>query len=177
MTTVVGYRDRDGAVWMGADSRSVGGRFIFPETVDKFVRHGRWTLGHTGMATVLALLRRKGAAIAEAESVYDVAELTQRLLKEADYRQRPDEDGAPDYAQTFIVSDGLGLWGICPDGSCWAPDWGFVAIGSGQEYAFGAAFVLHEQRACAETVVRMALLAAVAFDTGTGGALRAFPLP
>ena len=174
MTIVCGYKDRGGKVWLGADSRTVGGRHIFPESVEKIIRHGRWTVGHSGNETGLALLRRKGQAIAETDDPYEVVEIMQGLYKEADYKRRPDDNGAPDYSQACILATASEVWGVSPDGSVWKPTWGFAAIGSGQDIAYGAAYVAHHFRVVddGEHVVRMAIEAACQFDVGCGGEIR-----
>lgn len=172
MTIVCGYKDRDGAVWIGADSQATGGRFIFPESVDKIVRLGCWTIVHCGNGTSLALLRRKGQAIAEASDPYHVIEIMQGIYGDADYRRRPDEDGAPDYEQACVLATARAVWGVGSDGSLWEPKWGFVAIGSGQDYAYGAATVLHQGGMPADIVLRFAIRAACEFETGCGGEVR-----
>ena len=172
MTIVCGYRNRDGAVWLGADSRTTGSRFIFPEMVDKIIRIGRWAIGHSGNETALALLQRKGGAISETDDPYEVVDIMQSLYKEADYKRRTDDDGAPDYSQAAILATRSEIWAVSPDGSVWRPAWGFAAVGSGQDYAYGAAFVLHKGNMGGEALVRMAIYAACEFDTGCGGEVR-----
>ncbi len=80
MTIVCGYKDRGGAVWMGCDSRSMGGGFIFPERVDKIIRHGGWTMGFSGNNTGLTLLSRKAGGIANMDDPEDVARVFTRTL-------------------------------------------------------------------------------------------------
>jgi ATP-dependent protease HslVU (ClpYQ) peptidase subunit len=172
MTIVCGYRDREGAVWIGTDSRTTGGSFIFPEAADKIVRYGRWTLGHSGQGSGIDLLRRKGGVIAEARTPEDVAEILQALYKEADFRKMPDDNGAPDYAQNTILASADSLCGIYGDGSIIVPSWGFLAIGSGSPYAYGAAFALRDYVDAGRVIVMEALEAAAAFNSDCGGELK-----
>ena len=172
MTIVCGYKDAEGAIWMGCDSRTTGGSFIFPEQVEKIFRFGPWTLGHSGQGSGCDLLRRKGGPkIAAAETPEDVSEILQGLYKEADFRKRPDDDGAPDYAQNHILASATELCGIYGDGSIIRPSWGFLAIGSGSPYAYGAACVARALVG-GSALVDLALRAAVEFNADCGLPLR-----
>jgi ATP-dependent protease HslVU (ClpYQ) peptidase subunit len=171
MTIVCGYKDPDGAIWMGADSRTTGGSFIFPEIADKTLRFGRWTLGHSGQGSGLDLLRRRGGAIVEAKTPEDVSEIIQGLYKEAEFRKEPDDRGGPDYCQNSILACSDGLWGIYGDGSIIVPSWGFLAVGSGHPYAYGAAFAVRALVG-GSALVDLALRAAIEFDGTCGLPLR-----
>lgn len=172
MTIIVGYRAPDGSVWVGADSQVVSGSFIFPEPVKKIVRHGEWRVGVTGFFHGVDLVRRKGRAIAEADNPYDAADLIQNLYREAGYKQC-DHSGAPCFEQGHMLAHPrLGVFSLSGSGTVGVPEANFLAIGSGCEIAYGAAYMLARGKNIEPDVfVRAALSAACHYYADCGGEL------
>lgn len=175
MTTNIAYRDpKTGECWIGADSRTVqGGNFIYPSTIGKWVQYGDWWIAVSGSLRTIQLLREHMAELTRADSVSRIAVIFIGLLVEDKYVQALEETAGPRYFDEVLAVVGPGgVWEVTGSGTILSPDDGFVATGSGQEYAYGAAAALFEMGVSnPETIVGGALRAAAKYDVGTGGKL------
>ena len=82
MTIVVGYLDPAGKVWMAADTRSVGGLFIFPDKTRKLHRVCNWLIGLSGPDRHHEFLR-KALSFESIEKIRDRAALADWLAPTA----------------------------------------------------------------------------------------------
>ena len=171
MSTIVAFKSPCGGSWIGADTQATSEHFIWPERIVKWVPAGRWRVGCAGNGKTPQLVRDGYHVLKELHDPGDVAAWLVELLAVSGYRnvRKDDEPGAPNYGQDLLLASADGVWSIDGDGLITEPSWGFFAAGSGSDYAYGAAHAMRGSGG--EAMVRAALEAAAAFDTGTGGDL------
>ncbi|HVN64767.1 MAG TPA: hypothetical protein VMT58_09035, partial [Candidatus Binataceae bacterium] len=153
---------------IGADSRGSSGAFVFPNKMKKLHRKDGWLVALAG-----ADLYQEFCAGFPA---FDRVEVFRDFLIEfvKQNGRTPIADiGEPDAWNLSVVVGRRGeLFVITGNGSIWKPAWGFVAIGSGQDYAYGAARVLVGQGVVhGMQIVNTALEVACEFCTNCGGPL------
>jgi ATP-dependent protease HslVU (ClpYQ) peptidase subunit len=177
VTTVVGHHDPETQeTWIGVDTRGVWDRFVFPTLAPKLVRLHGWVLGYTGDGKTYDVMTRASDDLSKNETIWDLAVAVQRVLKEADYRdiQRVEESGPPGYGQQFLAANASGIWSIGSQGTVVTPipAWGFLAIGSGEDFAYGAVYALSLHKRSmgfdSKQLLEHALSAAAYFDAATG---------
>lgn len=173
MTIICGYH-RGNEVWIGADSQIQGGDFVYPETVEKLVRHGPWVLGIAGSALTLRLISQQGQTIAGMSAPEEIADFLQQLYRDAGFKRDETHPGPPDYQQEAVLVSTKGCWSISSNGIVGVPSWGFVSVGSGDRVAFGAAYVAHHKNEVPEAVLRYALEAAISMTATCGGEMQIF---
>jgi ATP-dependent protease HslVU (ClpYQ) peptidase subunit len=169
MTILVALRDAArGEVWIGADSRAVSDRFIWPHGAQKILRVGEWRLGIAGTAMTARLIKDNAAVLAAmetAESIWDfIRDEYKRLEFKAD-----DAFGPRDYHQDMIAATASTVFHCAGNGVVAEMD--FAAIGSGDEFAYGAWHALRGLTLAPHGIVHAALEAACFFDAGCGGEL------
>ena len=175
MTIVCAYRpEGSDVVWMASDSLTVGGDFAFPERSRKVQRVGGWLIGSSGSdrihEIVAALGVGDGRRVVDGDSPWDVRDCIMGAIRVGGWEpERQDRGGNPPaFGFSAILARRGGLWGVAGEGSVWEPRWGFVAIGSGQAYAYGAALALVGD-AQPGYLVRRACEVAIEFRTDCGG--------
>lgn len=169
MTIVCAYRPPgSSSVWMASDSRTTGGNFIFPERSRKLHRVGGWLLGASGPDCIHEIVKKLGDNLDQAAELRDAI---MAGLKTGGWEtERQDRGGDPPAFGMAVLAARPGeLFGIAPDGCIWEPDWGFAAIGSGQDFAYGAAWSLKGGLVGPASLVTDAVRAAIAFHCGCGG--------
>ena len=170
MTIVAGYLDPAGKVWMAADTLSSADAFVFPERTRKLFRTRDWLIGMSGSD-------RHHEFVPRAAGFENVEEIRDRLMNHARTigSDGVQEKGEPaGYHVSLLAARAGELYAISGDGCIWRPAWGFAAVGSGQDYAYGAAHALLCGRdpslfVTGEDVVRKAVEAACAFRGDCGG--------
>jgi hypothetical protein len=168
MSIVCGYRppgsDR---VWLSSDSRSCGGDFIYPAVSRKIVRAAGWLIGMSGPDLVHEMVGRLD------QTPWPAATVRDRIwswAKDAGWgTSHRDDPGPLCYPMALILARPGELLGIAPDGSIWSPEDGFVAIGSGQDFAYGAFFADGTIGAEPDSLLRCAVLAAINYRSDCGG--------
>jgi hypothetical protein len=173
VTVVVAYREMGGDVWLGADTAVSSEGFIYPVRLAKWDRYGRWALAMTGSQTVQDLARRHAGAIADCEDAESVAVLLHRAMRDDGWEPVENKGGIPCFNTNGILVSAAGLWLVSGSGVVDVPSWGFAAAGSGEDFAYGAAYALLRgnpmQGLSGEVIVRSAVVAAIAFRTDCGG--------
>lgn len=170
MTVIVGYRDLDGQVWIGADSLVTSERFRFLDPAEKAFRAGSWVIAQSGSITVLDMLQANVGIIAEFTKPQQIGDLIIEYAKALGLKPEQGDGELPDYMQRGILSKDNRLWEVSGCGQVSEIRAGFTAEGAGYPYAFGAWFALDMQQTGGE-VVRICLEAACQFDASCGGPL------
>jgi ATP-dependent protease HslVU (ClpYQ) peptidase subunit len=157
--------------WIGSDSRATSNTFIWPEKVKKWIAAGKWRVANCGSGRALHLMEKRAKCLAACPDVSAVCGSLRDILQEDGWRA-DDEKGAISYGPLmFLLASHEGVW-IIP--SNFAPVYvggRFAAIGSGDDFAYGAAHALMALCVSREVVVRSALHAACTFDAACGGDL------
>lgn len=155
---------------MGADSQSLVGDRILRGDCRKIFSGAGFAIGHAGYAKH-ALIANDLLARMNFSSPWDFLKTLRGELEEGGYKPERDEGatGLQVWGDTFLLVMGGGAYHIGNDFYPNEIESGFWAIGSGSEYALGAAFALRKEQP--ETIIREALKAACHYDTGTGGKL------
>lgn len=167
MSIVCGYRDDAGRVWLASDGRSTGGSFIYPEVSRKIWRGGGWLAGASGPDRIFEIMV---AAAVGSETVEVLRDRLMAALKDGGWEPEAGRAGDPPaYSFSVLAARAGELWCIAPEGSIWRPTWGFAAIGSGQDFAYGAAHALRGHGISGDTIVRAAVSAAIEFRSDCGG--------
>lgn len=137
MTIVCGLKHKD-KVWIGADSIATCGGFRFPESVKKIYRVGPWLVGAAGSSRVHEILQNT-IQLLDAQDIQEFRDVLFTAVGQVFKPYEQKEGGSPlGYDCEFIVSYEDQLWCILSSGTIWQPNAGFCAIGSGQDYAYGA---------------------------------------
>lgn len=176
MTIICGYIDQSGKVWLGADSLVTGGDFIYPEPCRKIMQFGPWWLGIAGSGRSMQLASRSQDDIAASTHPEDIVQILMDLWALAGYKREEARFGPPDYDQYALLARKGELYTSSSNGILTTPSWGFMAIGSGMQIAYGAAYVARRLNDSGREVVYNAVAAACAMNTGCGGDLVIFPV-
>jgi ATP-dependent protease HslVU (ClpYQ) peptidase subunit len=167
MTIIVGYRPEGGdRVWLGADSRVSGEGFIFPERRRKLHRIGDWLVGCCGSG--------RWDEFFDTDAEFgDIRALRDGFLAYVKGLGAEPEDNnkghPPAWGVTLTAARRGELWLVSSNGALVRSAWGFVACGSGQDFAYGAAAVAHRVGLRACEIVRHSIEAAILFRTDCGG--------
>jgi ATP-dependent protease HslVU (ClpYQ) peptidase subunit len=168
MSIVCGYRPPgSGRVWLASDSRSTGGYFIFPERTNKLRRIAGWLIGASGPDPIHEIVEGlKTPSMRIGVFRNDVM----AALKAAGWETEKQDRGGepPSYGFSMIAAQPGELWGIAPSGAIWSPEDGFIAIGSGQDFAYGAFFPQSADND-PKLIVRSAVMAAIHYRADCGG--------
>ena len=164
MTIICALRSQDG-VWIGSDSRvSKNSGFVCPAPFDKWAKTAEGILwgisGHLRLASIIGTL----------PGVKTVAQFSKALrdaTKEDGWSAEGNKHGEPcDWCFDVIaVIDGK-VYEINGSGSVVDFEDNFCALGSGREFAYGAAFALDDMDP--EVIVRTAVESACKYDSSCG---------
>ena len=170
MTIVCAYQPPGSPkVWMASDSQLIGGDFIYQGTQKKIFRCGDWLVGASGSP-------RFNERLLEPPRVWDdVRQIRDDLFayaKEIGAESGEDKGYPTSFAFQFLAGRRSQLFGIASTGAIFRSDWGFLAIGSGQPYAYGAAWALKGGMIGPANIVRDAVLAAIAMSCECGGEIQ-----
>jgi ATP-dependent protease HslVU (ClpYQ) peptidase subunit len=178
VTTICGYRDTEtGDVWIAADSRSSDRNFIFPDRARKILCGQRWVIGYSGSGRAGILIERLKPKLDEAVHPQDAADIVVQQAVLEGWPPYEEKGGPRCFDLSLVLSDGKGLWAAYSSGTVIEPADGFIAIGSGDDYALGAWHALrygafpgwpHEMPG-PRGVLSIVMEAAMAFDAATGG--------
>lgn len=178
MTIVCAQRCGD-ETWIGSDSRMVANFMLYPQPVQKWFLVDDWWVGFSGSYRMADLLRYRAPSLANLVSAFAVTNALRALT--VDDGWKPIEEGSRDGPtrmdiNCILVSPGLDVYEfgtagvVCPAGD------EFTAMGSGYEYALGAAEALSRIRSengsgfiGPEIRMRAAIAAACKYDLGCGG--------
>jgi ATP-dependent protease HslVU (ClpYQ) peptidase subunit len=146
MTAVCGYRDPNGTVWIGADTRGINGNWIAPCEMHKIIRAGVWRIGHAGNAPAEDVLDRARETLARCEDAAALSRETRRAFRQAEFADTKPEHqpGPPDYGQELLIAWPNGICTIECDGTVITPVGNFLAIGRGQDVCYGAAAAIEQ---------------------------------
>lgn len=169
MTIVCAYRSACGEIWLGADTRVSSEGFIYPVRLAKWERLGRWALAMTGSQTVQDLACRLSGKIIECGVAIEVARCLHDGMREAGWEPQENKGGIACFNTNGILASADGVWLVSGSGVVDVPSWGFAAAGSGEDFAWGAAYVAHRMRHPPDVVVRNAVEAAIEFRSDCGG--------
>lgn len=136
----------------------------------KWVIHGQWAIGVSGAHRTQQLIQR--ATIPETDDAFVVATWIRDTLVADGYSTDKNDYGLPTLASGILIALPGRVWSIA---GCFSsvevP--GFTAVGSGCEYAEGAAWRVEghaADRTSAISITRHAIEAAIALDpNGCGG--------
>ena len=160
----------EAGVWIGSDTQlTMRSGFILPVAKKKWETCGRFRWAFSGHVRILGALSAApaGGMTTNMPGAEAFAEHLREAVK-ADGWNPDDDKGAPtDYAYDAIIVSPTRVCLAHGDGGF--ADFGdaFCAIGSGREYAYGAAFALDGMDG--DVVVRTAVEAAIACDNACGG--------
>lgn len=142
MTIVCAYQPRGSSrVWMGSDSRETAARFIYPTIYRKIYRVGEWLIGSSGNSRFDEFFDQPTDP--RWTCVAAIRDRFEEYLKDLGVTSEKDCEGeVPTYSYTFLAARAGELWGVSGNGCLLRPAWGFLACGSGQDYAYGAAHAL-----------------------------------
>jgi ATP-dependent protease HslVU (ClpYQ) peptidase subunit len=167
MTVVCAVKDGPD-VWIGSDSRMLAGSFLYQMPVGKWLAADGWRIGISGSYRFASLLTHRPPALGV--TAFDAAEALRALIVADGWQPLQDQKEGP-------VRHDIGMILVSPEhevyelGTAGIPvDQGneFTAIGSGYEYALGAAHARRLERP--EARVRIAIDAAIKYDVSCGGA-------
>lgn len=171
MTIVCAYRLPSGETWLGSDTRVSSEGFIYPERAVKWQRFGKWALTLTGPKASHELALRYAAEVRDCVHPRGVSGVLMGACKASDWETLENKGGSPVYATNGILVSVEGIWLLSGNGCVSAPAWGFLASGSGEDFAYGAAHALLQDAEShgGDVVVRRAVEAAIAFRSDCGG--------
>lgn len=176
MTTIIGYVEpATGKTWVGWDSRVTDGHgSIYHIEHEKVRQFGRWWIGCSGSAASLDVIEQSRGVTHETDAPHEVARLIQQAFCAADFKKCDQHAGPPCYEQELLLVRHGEIWHVGGNGGVHLCAPSFWAIGSGADFALGAACALTDgfERECrGQRLVSAALQASARFDTGTGGVL------
>jgi hypothetical protein len=170
VTIVCGYRPPGSErVWLASDSRSCGGEFIYPTVARKIVRVSGWLIGMSGPDLVDEFVYGLALGMPPELSAPEIRNRIWAAPKNAGWvPSHADESGPVCYPMALILARPGELLAVAADGSIWSPQDGFVAIGSGQDFAYGSFFPQSTDNG-PHLIVRSAVMAAIRYRSDCGG--------
>lgn len=171
MTIICAYRDQKSSrTILGCNSRALVGDTVIPGDRSKWDRYGRWMISFTGRGIMSDTINASRADFpVDSESIFEIVQHIRRLFRDAEIGK--EDDGAIDFDTSGLI---VSQWGAIYDVDCrlsvdeinpntlWAS-------GSGMEYALGAAHASAVYDLPPEDLVRAAVEAAIALDSGCPG--------
>lgn len=171
--TIICALHQHGETWIGADSRTSFGHQVYDHTQKWLVAtDGALAVGLCGSGRARYLLEQVGEELFFQADAHSVAKRLHQAIIDDGWPLKK-EDGGPNWITGgAIYADTTGVWQICCDfGVNAMPSGVFLADGSGEQFARGAAHTVARHEAGPEQVVGVALEAACRFDSGCGGRL------
>ncbi len=164
MTIICGLH-QNGETWIGSDTHSIGqtGKY---KGRPKWVLHEEWAVGYSGFLRAGNLIRGYADTLFHnLESPFDFTQRLRPVLVDNGFLSDSDP-GPPSYGCSFVLANKQGVWDVCTGLSVEATE-EICCRGSGAMFARGAAYGLGASDT--ESLVRMAVNAALAFDENCGG--------
>lgn len=170
MTIICAYYDtEEQLVYLGSNSRSRRGGTIIPGDSSKWSFYGDWAMATTGGGLPSDLVEARREKFPQSPDAHEVVRFIRKSYEITGFGEK--EDGAQDYncssilvhssGKIFDVDGTLSLAEVNP-GAFWA-------LGSGMDYALGAAFVAKQRGYAAREMMQLALEAAIEIDTYSPG--------
>ena len=165
MTIICAYPDRKARVtWIGCNPGVTYGSSAHKS--DPFWhRFGPWWIAQSSEPRAETVMAGMRAELAACKTVLKLTENLCQAIRDDGFKAR-DEYGALQLGVSFLVAQPGRLWEI-DDAFHLSEERGFWAVGSGRDYAFGAAHALH--RGQPKNVVGKALDAAIHHDVWSPG--------
>lgn len=170
MTIIAALHEPSVGTWIGSDRLSVARNRIAPFAREKWSIAGSHAVAFAGAGRANDLMRRwvRETNFATFADPLDVATALRDALKADEWGALKNSGDPLSFDVEALYASQRGAWDIDAGFSINGVDAGvLVARGSGIEYAYGAAHALRGRPA--ETVLRAAIDAAIAHDTGCGG--------
>lgn len=175
MTTIVGMHVPGRGTFIGSDRQAIINNLRIVG-VDKWVQHGEWAVGATGLMLNLNLIQENASALlSKLTSPRAFAKRLRKLLidNHVGPEKGDDEGCGPNiefWNHSILLASPDGLWDISSEMVCQEirPNtlW---ALGSGQAFALGAGRAALEITGVPETAVVAAVTSAIHFDINSGG--------
>ena len=166
MTIIVAQR-RGKETWIGADSRMCSGTFLFQQPVKKWVQVGDWWVGQTGSFRFDTLLKLQRPVLGGTPE--QAAEtLRQMVITDGWEPIHKDEPGVRRHdTQLLLIAPDCRVFEHGTSGVTIDANEEFSALGSGCDYALGAAYALKEENP--DYRMLTAIRAATKYDIACGG--------
>lgn len=166
--TVICAMSLDGETWIGADRRTTFGNYIHYDDAEKWLIIEGRAIGFSGHSRMKQLIITHKVDLTG--HPYDVCESLKKIVNEDGWKIDA-KDGDPQrFEIEGLIVNERGIWRIDSGFSAHPiPLGSFVAVGSGEECALGAAYAVMQGEHTARKVVRTAILAACAVNRGCGG--------
>ncbi|HRX85120.1 MAG TPA: hypothetical protein P5572_08885 [Phycisphaerae bacterium] len=184
MSIVVAVK-KNGRVAVAADTmHSTGSRREHPDNIvqrSKLRRVGRSVIGGVGWSVYDNILdhylgsRKTAPSLKDERAIFDFFLKFWRVMRQkyqmvSDQTEREDRSPFCDLDSEFVVVNARGIYHVSSDISVMQFE-KYVAIGSGDRYAYGALYALYGTRQPIEKMVQTAANAAVHYDQSCGGEL------
>lgn len=174
MTAIVAYKDTE-FIYYGSDSRVSFDHGAVYDTGNKWrVMAGRSSrspilIGCAGSARLDNLIVSSAKNFETAETPFDVADAVKKAILLDGWKEEKDDGGEPpSYSVDMLMIFEKNLYRIGSDLSVTEiQDFQFVAVGSGEPYCLGAAYVAKSKKP--KEMIKLALQAAMKFDPSCGG--------
>lgn len=174
MTVIAAYKD-DIGIHLGSDSR------VTYSNGPKYDLGNKWRLlrskgskfsiyiGCAGSARLDSLIMANSKLIEGATSAFEIGDFIKRAVITDAWKEEKDEGGEPqNYDIDILIIFKNNIYRVGSDFSVvQIPDFTFVAIGSGESFALGAAYVSRNKGG--KELLRTALQAAINYDVNCGG--------
>jgi ATP-dependent protease HslVU (ClpYQ) peptidase subunit len=178
MSIVCAKKTEDG-VWIASDKRLCDKGFIFSDHAEKWVKmsSGLW-IGYVGHSAILAALGSVSTLTTDELKTRGLASRIREWAREDGWDATSTDGAPPDFSYDLIVVDPSKgrVFLLCGDGSATDVGEEFVAIGSGREFAYGAAYAAgvawtgdDDPTYMAKDIVTNAVRAAMRYDNECGG--------
>lgn len=169
--TIVCAQRVGNSVWIGSDSRVTSHTFIYPIGEDKWRAYaGHWWIGFSGTTRLATLLETNDLFVARPpKDIYDLCSSLLNTVVADGWCSSEKEQGPRHFGGVLIiVSPDLAVYEV---GGRFDPtDYRdkFCAVGSGEPFAYGAAFAIDRQMPKCRTdlMFTRAVEAACAYDVG-----------
>ncbi len=173
MTIICAYKDSESIVY-GSDKRITFDSGTTYDVCKKWIQIGEENesgiiIGAAGSARLDNLIMSSAKNFGTAKSPYEIADLIKRAVIADTWKETKDEDGEPQSynIDLLLICDG-NIYRIGSDFSVTPiPEFTFVAAGSGENLALGAAFATKNKKP--KEILKVAIQAAIKHDPNCGG--------
>lgn len=173
MTIICAYKDAESIVY-GSDKRITFDSGTTYDVCKKWIQIGEENeshiiIGAAGSARLDNLIMSSAKNFGTAHSPYEIADLIKRAVLADTWKETKDEDGEPQsYNIDILLICDSNLYRIGSDFSVTPiPEFTFVAAGSGENLALGAAFATKNKKP--KEILKVAIQAAIKHDPHCGG--------